>query len=168
MSHVRHFLVILLAAAPAPAAEPRRDPYGDPLPTGAVARIGTARLRHAGSGPQVSSVAFSPDGKSLASAGRDSVCVWEAATGKQLLEVKADYGPTAVAFSPDGKAIAVGLWDGGVRVLAAATGQQRVELKLRLNQVYAVAYSPDGKVLAAAGNRVGLLDAATGKELQAL
>src|SRR5262245_59315474 len=151
MSHIRSVLFVLVAAVPALAADaPRTDAYGDPLPPGAVARIGTARLRHHGSGPQVTSVAFSPDGKSLASAGGDSTCVWETATGKQLLEVKADYGPTTVAFSPDGKAIAVGLWDGGVRVLAAPTGQQRLEVKLRLNQVHAVAYSPDGKVLAAA------------------
>ena len=56
-------------------------PASLPLPKGAVARIGTPRLRHAG---PVAAVAYSPDGRWIASADEEgTACVWEAATGKR-------------------------------------------------------------------------------------
>ncbi|MDP6558169.1 MAG: hypothetical protein QGG71_26120, partial [Pirellulaceae bacterium] len=71
---------------------------------------------HAGA---VQTVAFSPDGNSIASAGRDSaVKVWNASTGKMLLVLKVDSGfINTVAFSPEGKRIAaaqrsnIKVWD---------------------------------------------------------
>src|SRR3954471_7193777 len=89
------FLIAYLAVLPglpargAPPATPdrkekvvRTDRYGDPLPDGAVARLGTVRWRQAGT---LSCVAFSADGKILASGSRDGqVYLWEVATGKEL------------------------------------------------------------------------------------
>src|SRR5437867_3892924 len=58
------------------------DTLGDPLPAGAVARLGTTRLRHAS---HVINLAYSPDGKVLATAGDDDLArLWDANTGKEI------------------------------------------------------------------------------------
>src|SRR5205814_2356588 len=57
----------------------RLDQLGDPLPPGAIMRLGTARLRHEWG---VAAVGFSTDGKHLVSAGGHMLRVWGAATGK--------------------------------------------------------------------------------------
>src|SRR5438270_4883143 len=63
-------------------ARPRSDLYGDPLPPGATARLGSMRFRH---GSPVTSVAFSADGKTIVSAEQgNAVQLWEAASGKKL------------------------------------------------------------------------------------
>src|SRR5262249_46013871 len=78
------------AGPPAPAApqqppEARQDRAGVPdghLPVGAVARMGSTRLRH---GDAVSFAAYTPDGKALVTAGRDQmVRLWDPATGKEV------------------------------------------------------------------------------------
>ena len=78
---MRCSLLVCLLASPA-AGAPKTDAAGDPLPHGALARHGTARLRHGG---DVAAAAFAADGKVLASVGEDHfVRVWDAATGKEL------------------------------------------------------------------------------------
>src|SRR5262245_5998125 len=85
------------AAGKAPV---RLDASGDPLPSGAIARIGTLRLRHSG---EVTAVAFAPDGKTLASGGTDErVRLWDVATGKLLREIKLGGGAIGVGYSADG------------------------------------------------------------------
>src|SRR5262249_57664947 len=60
----------------------RTDLYGDPLPPGAVARVGSLRLWLGG---QFNALAYSPDGKAVAACGYDSIIpLWDPSTGRQV------------------------------------------------------------------------------------
>ena len=79
----------------------RTDRYGDPLPEGAVARLGTMRFRQA----IVHCVAYCPDGKAVASGGHDgSVRLWDV-PGRRLISHVGNHqnGSTASLFTPDGR-----------------------------------------------------------------
>src|SRR5436190_15080927 len=91
------FLVAALAGV-SPAAE--KDRYGDALPPGAVARLGSTRL---GQGSVIRKIAYSPDGKTLVSASK-SIRVWDAATGQMVREMADDPHSMigSLAIAPDG------------------------------------------------------------------
>ncbi|HLJ95396.1 MAG TPA: protein kinase [Gemmataceae bacterium] len=114
----------------------------------------------------VDSVAYSPDGKRLASASRGEVKVWDAQTGQELLNLPGrGWG---VVFSPDGKRLASGTRgdpQGEWKVRDAQTGQELLRLKGSYSRMV---FSPDGKRLATAGDEVKLWDAQTGQELRTL
>jgi WD40 repeat protein len=120
----------------------------------------------------VTSVAFSPDGRYLASASDDqTVKVWDAQTGQEIRTLNGHTGEVqSVAFSPDGRRLASAYsWD-GVRVWDAQTGQEIRTLKGQMCMVRSVAFSPDGRYLASASDHktVKVWDAQTGQEIRTL
>jgi WD40 repeat protein len=162
-------VLLLGVLATLPAGEPgpaRIDCYGDPLPEGAIARLGTARLRHNGA----VCVVYSPDGKMLASGGSDGTLrLWDAATGKGSRRFAGHTGAiTSVAFSSDGKRLTSGSRDGTVRVWNIAAGEEMRCVADDDVIVWCVAFSPDGTLLASADSHWQIIvrDAATGEEVQ--
>ncbi len=117
---------------------------------------------------EVTSVAFSPDGKRLASASKDkTVRVWDLATGHVALTLKRHTDDVwSVAFSPDGKRLASASWDQTVKVWDAASGQEVLSLRGHTGPVTSVAFSRDGQRLASASfdKTMKVWDLASGQE----
>jgi len=127
-----------------------------------------------GHSDMIFSVAFSPDGKLLASGGSYSdttIKLWDISTRQVVRTITGQDGTIrSVAFSPDGKLLASGSEDMTVKLWDVATGQKLHTLEGHTDWVTSVAFSPDGKLLASASwdHSVKLWDAATGKVVRTL
>src|SRR5579871_1594354 len=131
-----------------------------------------AQLTLRGHAADASALAWSPDGRRLASAGfDDTIRFWDATTGQQILCSAAPWGILSLSWSPDGRCVASANWsDKSVGLWDPATGK---EVRSRLqhpNFLQSVAYSPDGLRLAAAerGERIIIWDLRAGKPVFAL
>jgi WD40 repeat protein len=140
-------------AGPQRAATPRTDEFGDPLPTGALSRLGTVRWRH---GSPIWFAEFLPDGKSVITLCAEGLAtVWEYPTGKVLSQFKVAsntrLGTGAAALTHDGKFLAVSS-GGNITIFEIPTGRIVTDsIRAGMTQPSAfagIAFSPDGKQLA--------------------
>ena len=115
-------------------------------------------------GSSVDSIAFSPDGTTIASDDADTIKLWDVASGSLTDTLKGhESAVLSVAFSPDGNTIASGSsgsrqWDnrgniiaetgGTIKLWDVPSGTLKTTLEVGINDVVSVAFSPDGKTIA--------------------
>src|SRR5262249_3406848 len=106
-------------------------------------------------------VVFSPDGKTLASAGREyekgaEIKLWDVNSGEQraVVSTKGSGVPACPCFTPDGTTLVGSASERTIRLLDVRTGEVRTTLNGHLQSVTCLCYSPDGKTIASASRPV--------------
>jgi WD40 repeat protein len=152
-------------------AAPRLDQDGDPLPPGAVARIGTTRFWHGlwdGS-----EILFRPDGKELVAIRSDGLIhVTDFVTGKniRLFDPEVRGNNRVIALAPDGRTLASGSYESFTRIWDITEGKELRRLEGKYNYSEAFAFSHDGNLLAVAGSngQVQLWDTRSWREVSSI
>ncbi len=178
--------VVMPAEPEAPATPPQStaapkqerehvDNHGDPLPSGAVARLGTLRFRHCDA---INRIAIGPDGTSILSAAGKAIYVWDLATGKERRRFQGHKTEiNSFACSRDGKLLASGCQDGKIHVWDLATGRELHHFAAHKDQsservfpkgAYVTDFTPDGRQIVSWGseNAIRFWDATSGEKMR--
>src|SRR5262245_35986487 len=158
----------LFADDPAPVQN-RKDAHGDPLPPGALVRLGSARLRHSDC---VTCVAFANGGASVIAGSSDGfVTIWDATSGKASRSFQAyPEEVRSLVVTPDNKSLITGSLGGALKQWDLESGKEVRVLGTESDAIEAVALSTDGSVVAAAcrDHTIGVYATATGNFLHRL
>src|SRR5262249_15678138 len=134
----------LLLISSAHAAEPRRDRFGDPLPDGAIARLGTVHAH-----PGVDTIAFSADGKTLITTSANVVRRWDAATGRviKVIERPAPRDAVNQIISDDGRTTVI-RWPDRLEIREVGDDRLRHTIHLPAYQsIWTFVLSPRGELV---------------------
>ncbi len=161
-------LILTGMGVPASGAQPRADLYGDPLPPGALVRLGSVRLRQLGM-----EIAFSAGGKTLLSfSSRDKTLRhWNPVTGQELRRISLRGAENMKPFS-------FSVWNEKTVVMAsgehlimwdASTGKERRRIDMTKANIHNLALAPAGDTLAVVvqadkGDTIRLWNLASGKD----
>jgi RNA polymerase sigma factor (sigma-70 family) len=124
----------------------RLDDYGDPLPDGAVRRVGTLRFRQGGG--QFNSLLVTPDGKTLVAGdyyGDRTICSWDLSTGKLLRSLPGSWWNVRIALSPSGTTVAGALGNDAFGLWDLATGKESAGWSARALVPKASRFRPTAK-----------------------
>jgi WD40 repeat protein len=159
-------LILLGVCSSALAAEPKHDRHGDPLPDGAIARLGSLRLRN--EAPFVDA-GFTADAKALIVCDNKFISFWDPITGKRQRRVQIKHVGQVwrLCLSGDGKTLVLNSNDNLLRFVDPATGAERHTLNFGQRGFLSdLLVSGDGKIVASLHQTsLALWDAAAGKLL---
>jgi len=147
------------------------SPDGKMIATGSHDR--TVRIWDAESGKELqklghwlSSVAFSPDGEKIVTAG-DGIRIWDAKSGKELQKMNGTvFWINSIAFSSDRKKIVIGSRDATIRILDAESGKEIKRLVAPNGKIFSVAFLPGDRIVSVGSDPIRIWDSETGKVLR--
>jgi serine/threonine protein kinase len=164
-------LVIVVTATPIPtptATATAQVPVISPENAAQIRELATLS-GHTGS---VRSVAFAPDGRTLASGSSDrTIKLWDVASGREVRTLSGHTDDVwSVAFAPDGRTLASGADDNTIKLWDVASGREVRTLSGHTASVLSVAFAPDGRTLASGSvdKTIKLWDVTGGREVRTL
>ncbi|MBL7497065.1 Hsp70 family protein [Frankia sp. CNm7] len=183
MSITEHdWIATTLPTSPVPLGQARAGTVGGSDLRGGVERAQrpsrhvevSLRATLTGHDRDVTSCAFSPDGRLLATISKDGIKLWDVTTGRVVDELSAagrkSSVPNSCVFSPDGKLLAITGSDKTLRIFDVVTRAETMTFSGHKGPVYGVAFSPDGTMLATTSTdrTVKLWGVATGNQIATL